>query len=235
MDDVEGAKAFRVAGRAYDSFMGRYSGPLAQRFADAVGVTHGQTALDVGCGPGALTGVLVERLGADAVCGLRSVGTVRRRRASTDTPAWSCASRGRSDPVRRRCLRPRARAVGGALRVGSRSGSVRTLPGGTSGRVGRCVRLGSRRRHGDAAPVLGRRGSPSMRLPLVTAVPCGSVRPGELVELFDRAGLSQVTETTLRVTLDVRGLRRVVVRLTSRASDRPGRTVCRSPTICARR
>ena len=46
---------------------GRYSGPLAQRFADAVGVTRGQTALDVGCGPGALTGVLVDRLGADAV------------------------------------------------------------------------------------------------------------------------------------------------------------------------
>jgi ubiquinone/menaquinone biosynthesis C-methylase UbiE len=67
VDDVEGARAFAVAGRTYDSFMGRYSAPLAEFFADAAGVSAGTTALDVGCGPGALTGVLVSRLGADAV------------------------------------------------------------------------------------------------------------------------------------------------------------------------
>jgi ubiquinone/menaquinone biosynthesis C-methylase UbiE len=67
MDEVDGARTFGVAGSAYDSFMGRYSLALADRFADAADVQPGQTALDVGCGPGALTGVLVERLGADAV------------------------------------------------------------------------------------------------------------------------------------------------------------------------
>lgn len=67
MGEVEGAKTFRVAGEAYDSFMGRYSRALADRFADAAGVQPGQTAIDVGCGPGALTGVLVDRLGTDAV------------------------------------------------------------------------------------------------------------------------------------------------------------------------
>jgi SAM-dependent methyltransferase len=58
---------FDVTAEAYDRFMGRFSEPLAVRFADLAGVQPGQRALDVGCGPGALTAQLVERLGADAV------------------------------------------------------------------------------------------------------------------------------------------------------------------------
>jgi SAM-dependent methyltransferase len=67
MDDVEGAKTFSVDGHSYDRFMGRYSAGLAAPFADAAGVTAGHTALDVGCGPGALTRVLVDRLGFEQV------------------------------------------------------------------------------------------------------------------------------------------------------------------------
>ena len=52
---------------AYGRFMGRFSEPLAPLVADASGVAPGQTVLDVGCGPGALTAVLVERLGPDHV------------------------------------------------------------------------------------------------------------------------------------------------------------------------
>jgi SAM-dependent methyltransferase len=58
---------FAVGADAYDRFMGRYSGPLAKPFADLAGVRVGQRALDVGCGPGALTAELVDRLGRDNV------------------------------------------------------------------------------------------------------------------------------------------------------------------------
>jgi ubiquinone/menaquinone biosynthesis C-methylase UbiE len=59
--------SFVVAADSYDRFMGRYSVPLAPQFADFAGVKAGQRVLDVGCGPGALTGELVERVGADRV------------------------------------------------------------------------------------------------------------------------------------------------------------------------
>ena len=59
--------SFEVSADAYLRFMGRYSEPLAARFADLAGVRPGQRVLDVGCGPGALTAELVSRAGADAV------------------------------------------------------------------------------------------------------------------------------------------------------------------------
>jgi SAM-dependent methyltransferase len=59
--------AFDVAAESYDRFMGRYSTQLSPQLADLAGVERAQRALDVGCGPGALTAELVERLGAENV------------------------------------------------------------------------------------------------------------------------------------------------------------------------
>lgn len=51
----------------YDQFMGRYSKPLAHEFARFAGVKPKSAALDVGCGPGALTDELVRILGPQSV------------------------------------------------------------------------------------------------------------------------------------------------------------------------
>ena len=59
--------SFTVPAEAYDRFMGRYSIPLAPRFAALADVVVGQRVLDVGCGPGALTTELVRLLGPAAV------------------------------------------------------------------------------------------------------------------------------------------------------------------------
>ncbi len=71
--------SFSVAADDYDRFMGRYSVPLAERFADFAGVATGGPVLDVGCGPGALTRELVDRLGAGSGQRGRPIRVVRRR------------------------------------------------------------------------------------------------------------------------------------------------------------
>jgi SAM-dependent methyltransferase len=59
--------SFNVAAESYDRFMGIWAQQLAGPFADFAGVVRGMRALDVGCGPGALTTVLVARTGAEQV------------------------------------------------------------------------------------------------------------------------------------------------------------------------
>jgi len=101
--------SFDVAADAYAQFMGRYSEPLAVQFAELADARAGHRALDVGCGPGALTTQLVERLGAGAVSAIDPspsfVAAIRARfpvlpsifrfltTASTSPlPSWSCTS-----------------------------------------------------------------------------------------------------------------------------------------------
>jgi SAM-dependent methyltransferase len=84
---------FDVPAASYGRYMGRFSEPLAPQFAEFADVRPGQRALDVGCGPGALTAQLVERLGSEAVSAIDPsssfVATVRARFPDVDVRAGS--------------------------------------------------------------------------------------------------------------------------------------------------
>ncbi|MDQ4053764.1 MAG: class I SAM-dependent methyltransferase [Actinomycetota bacterium] len=62
--------SFDVNPDFYARFMGLYADPLAVKFADFAGVEGGQRAVDVGCGPGALTAELVDRLSPAGVAAI---------------------------------------------------------------------------------------------------------------------------------------------------------------------
>jgi SAM-dependent methyltransferase len=64
---MHGAETFRASADAYDRLVGRYGPPLASAMIDFAGVAPGMRALDVGCGPGALSDALARRLGASNV------------------------------------------------------------------------------------------------------------------------------------------------------------------------
>jgi SAM-dependent methyltransferase len=86
------------AAAAYDLFTGRFSGALAQEFVKVMDPVPGQRLLDVGCGPGALTRLLMDRVGASAVAAVdpsdafvtaaraRLPGVDVRRAAAEDLP-----------------------------------------------------------------------------------------------------------------------------------------------------
>ncbi|HEV7527360.1 MAG TPA: methyltransferase domain-containing protein [Solirubrobacteraceae bacterium] len=64
---MSGAETFRASADAYDRHVGRYGEELARALIDFAGVDPTMQALDVGCGPGALTDALVKRLGTASV------------------------------------------------------------------------------------------------------------------------------------------------------------------------
>lgn len=67
---MPGAETFRVSADAYHGLVGRYGAALASRLVAFAGIEPGMRVLDVGCGPGALTAALSDRLGSAAVCGV---------------------------------------------------------------------------------------------------------------------------------------------------------------------
>jgi SAM-dependent methyltransferase len=199
VEPVEGAKTFRTSGSAYDRFMGRYSVPLAELFADAAGVAQGQRVLDVGCGPGALTRVLVDRLGVASVS------------ACDPSPPFveECAARLPGVDVRqgRAELVPFDDATFDAALAQLVLHFVSDPPAGVAemrrtvqpgGVVGACVwdfADGMEMLHHfwEAAVALDPQ-APSEARTLRFG------RPGEIVELFEAAGLVDIVESELRVS-----------------------------------
>jgi SAM-dependent methyltransferase len=70
VSEMSGAATFRVAAEAYDRHVGRYGPALAARLISVAGLRPGHSALDVGCGPGALAAALAGRLGAGNVAAI---------------------------------------------------------------------------------------------------------------------------------------------------------------------
>jgi SAM-dependent methyltransferase len=80
--------SFAVTANAYDRFMGRFSSRLAPQLVDYAGVRSGQRVIDIGCGPGALTSELIDRVGPTHVAAIDPsesfVAAVRQRFPGVD-------------------------------------------------------------------------------------------------------------------------------------------------------
>src|SRR4051794_34250663 len=70
MEEPHGIRTFRAGADAYDRHVGRYTDELAAQLLEVAGVTAGQRALDVGCGPGAVTRSLAAVVGAERVAAI---------------------------------------------------------------------------------------------------------------------------------------------------------------------
>jgi len=192
--------AFDVAGGAYGRFMGRFSEPLAEPFADFAGVFPASAlrVLDVGCGPGALTALLVERLGSDSVCGVdpsepfvaavreRLPGVDIRQAPAEDLPYGSAQFHAALAQLVVHFMADPRRGVGEMARVTAAGGVVAACVwdhGGGQGPLSLFWRAAS-----ELDPdVLDESGRPG-------------AQEGELGSLLTAVGLEDVVETALTVT-----------------------------------
>ena len=190
---------FAVAAEAYDRFMGRYSVPLAREFVRFARLDGVRRVLDVGCGPGALTGELARVHGARAVAAVDPspsfVEAARTRNPEVDVRTASAESlpfeddafdaalaqlvvHFMTDPVRG--LREMARVTG---------------PGGV---VAACVWD-----YGGGGAPLGVFWNAARELDPTVEGESGlaGAREGHLGELFRAAGLEDVEEGSVAVTV----------------------------------
>lgn len=192
--------SFEVSADAYDRFMGRFSVPLAVRFAQSADVRAGQRALDVGCGPGALTAQLVARLGSDAVSAVDPsasfVVAIRERFPNVDVQFGVAEQLPLPDDyfdiaLAQLVVHFMAEPVSGLAEM-----ARVTRPGGV---VAACVWD-----HGGAGGPLSLYWRAVRDLDPEAPDESGlaGAREGHLAELFAAAGLRQIEPTTLTVRVD---------------------------------
>jgi ubiquinone/menaquinone biosynthesis C-methylase UbiE len=191
---------FAVAAVAYDRFMGRYSIQFSSPLADLAGITAGARAIDVGCGPGALTGELVARLGASSVTAVDPsesfVEAARERYPGVDVRLASAESLpfpdGSFDAALAQLVVHFMSDPVGGIREMARV----VCPGGT---VVACVWDHA----GERSPL-----TPFWRAARELVPDAGDesampgARQGHLVELFEAAGLADVGETVLTASVE---------------------------------
>jgi len=190
---------FDVAVESYGRFMGRYSEPLAAVFADDVGLGPGQRVLDVGCGPGALTAQLADRVGAENVAAVDPsepfVAAVRRRLPEVDVRVAGAEELPYADDTFDAALAAlvvhfMTDPVAGL----SEMGRV-TRPGGV---VAACVWDFV----GGASPLsMFWRAVADLDPAAVTEDGVAGARQGHLVELCEAAGLGRIVESYLTVAV----------------------------------
>lgn len=191
---------FDVAAEAYDRFMGRYSRLLSPQMADLADVQAGQRALDVGCGPGALTSELVSRLGPASVAAADPsesfVAAARARHPGVDVRQASAEDLPFDDDEFDATLAQLVVHFMTDPVAGLAEMARATRRGGV---VVACV-WDHAGRHGplsvfwDAARELDPGINDESQLP--------GVREGHLVQLFEAAGIRDVEGTTISASLE---------------------------------
>jgi SAM-dependent methyltransferase len=199
MDDM----SFEVSADAYGRFMGRFSGPLAVQFVDLVRVEPEQRVLDVGCGSGALTAVLVGRVGIDRVSAVDPsesfVEVVRTAYPSMDVQRSGAESLPFPDGAFDAVLAQLVVHFMSDPVAGIAEMARTTAPGGVvaasvwdhAGDKGPFAAFWSAARSLDASA------------PDESDLP--GVAEGHLAELFTSAGLTEVASSSLTVTLEHTG------------------------------
>jgi SAM-dependent methyltransferase len=193
--------SFEVAAEAYDRFMGRFSRLVSPQMADLAGIRAGQEALDVGCGTGMLTTVLVDRLGASNVTGIDPsesfVAAARQRFPDVRIEHGTAEALPFDDDafdvaIAQLVVHFMSDPVGGIREMGRV-----TRPGGV---VAACVWDHA----GGTGPVsLFWRAVQAVRPGAADEGELPGTRAGHLVEIFERAGLGSVEGSSLRADLEM--------------------------------
>jgi len=190
--------AFDVAATFYDRFMGGWSTPLSEPFAELAGVRHRMRALDVGCGPGSLTTELVRRVGTEHVAAVDPsesfVEAARARHPAVDVRLASAESIPWPDRTFDVALAQLVVHFMTDPVAGLREMARVTRPGGV---VAACVwDFGS----GRAPLSLFWRAVLELDPTARDESDLAGARAGDLTRLFRAAGLPDVDETELQVT-----------------------------------
>ena len=191
---------FEVAAEAYDRFMGRYSVQLAPQLAEFGGVRAGQRVLDVGCGPGALTGELVRRVGGEAVTAVDPsepfVAAAKARHPTVNVQRASAESLPFDDGVFDAALAQLVVHFMVDPVAGLREMARVTQPGGV---LAACVWDHA----GNRSPLAGFwQVARELDSGAQDESELAGARDGHLRELFAEAGLESVLETTIEASIE---------------------------------
>jgi SAM-dependent methyltransferase len=187
--------SFDVPADAYDRFMGVHSRQLAPQFADLAELAPDGRALDVGCGPGALTTELVARLGEGSVAAVDPsetfVAAARERHPGVDVQRATAEALPYPDSDFDAALAQLVVHFMADPVAGIREMARVTLPDGV---VAACVwdHAGGR---SPLAPFW--QAAHDLEMGVLDESGLPGAHRGHLVELFEAAGLREIEESEL--------------------------------------